>query len=185
MIKKNHNYISDIELVEHCLRYDSNAQRVLYDRYIDIMYSTAYRYVQNHQDTQDVLQEGFTKVYKYLQRFDQNKGDLKYWIRKIIIRSAIDHINRRKALQFSDKDLIILEVSIELKSDTDIDYILNFIASLNERERIIFNMHEIEGYTHNEIADILNINVNSSRVYLSRAKSTLQKKIINMNAQTI
>jgi RNA polymerase sigma factor (sigma-70 family) len=170
---------ADNALVAACLKGKSSAQRALYDKFVQAMYNTVYRYTFNHHDTQDILQIGFTKVFRHLKKFDPRKGDLLSWIRKIHIHCALDFLQQKKVQfeEISELSTLTAVYAVEVE-ELDTDYILAFIEQLTPRDRIIFNMYQIEGYSHEEIAEALSININSSRVYLARAKKILRDKIM-------
>ena len=172
------HFDSDKALVVACLKRKPAAQRALYDKFVQAMYNTVYRYTGNHHDTQDILQNGFSKVFKHLQKYNEDKGDLLTWIRTIHIRCALDFL-KSKHVFFEEISDITPMPTIHLKEleNLEAEYILKFIEELSPRDRIIFNMHHIEGYSHEEIAKQLAINVNSSRVYLARARKVLRAKI--------
>jgi len=171
-------FASDQELVSACLKCKPAAQRKLYDQYVQAMYNTVYRYTCNHHDTQDILQEGFTRVFKHLNTYDEQKGDLLAWIRKIHIRCALDHLKKRR-ICFEDLDEAnpLPDLYLATYDHLEAEYILQLIEELNPRDRMIFNLYHIEGYRHEEIAELLSININSSRVYLARAKKILRERI--------
>ncbi len=177
-------YRSTDELVKQCLKHRAKAQRALYDMYIGAMYNTVMRYTCNSHDTEDVLQTAFSKVFRQLATFDSAKGTLKAWIRRICVTTAIDFL-RKKSVQFASVDHVQLNLQDDFRIDQQMEteYILDFIESLNPQQRAIFNMHVIEGYNHHEIGEILGINADSSRVYLSRAKENLRKKIAHFRLQ--
>lgn len=172
-------FVSDRELVSACLKCKPAAQRALYDQYVQAMYNTVYRYTCDHHDTQDILQEGFTRVFKHLKQYDEQKGDLLAWVRKIHIRCALDHLKKNR-ICFEDLDEANpLPAPYSVTYDhLEAEYILQLIEELNPRERMIFNLYHIEGYRHEEIAELLSININSSRVYLARAKKLLRERIM-------
>ncbi|MEL6252678.1 MAG: sigma-70 family RNA polymerase sigma factor [Bacteroidota bacterium] len=175
---------SDKELVAACLECKPKAQWVLYNRYIQAMYNTVYRYTCNHQDTQDILQNGFTRVFKHLKKYDEDKGDLLAWIRKIHIRCALDFLKKRQVFSEEIRDQLSLpNIPPHAWEKLEAEYILNFIEELNPRDRVIFNMRHIEGYSHEEISELLSININSSRVYLARAKKILRERITAYKAR--
>lgn len=171
-------FVSDKALVRACIKGNSSAQWELYDTYIQAMYNTVYRYTCNHQDTQDILQNGFTRVFKHLKKFDHEKGTLLSWMRKIHIRCALDFINRKH--YFTEEIEVqthLIDTQPTAWEELEAEYILKLIEGLNPRDRIIFNLRHIEGYSHEEIAQMLSINVNSSRVYLARARKILREQI--------
>ncbi len=172
------------ELVAKCLKGQAKAQRALYDKYINAMYNTVMRYTCNSHDTEDVLQIAFSKVFRKLKTFDPGKGTLKAWIRRICVTTAIDFL-RKRSIQFASLDSVQLTVRDDFRIDQhmEIEYIMEYIESLNPQQRAIFNMYVIEGYSHGEIGDILGIGADSSRVYLSRAKKNLRRKIDHFRLQ--
>ena len=165
----------ELDLVKQCLKGDRLAQKTLYTTYAQVMYNTIYRYLYHHQDTEDLLQISFVKVFRNLHSFNPSKGSLKTWIRKIHIHAVIDFLRKN---QIPTIELNSKIYSTPDENDTfgsiDIEYILVCIQQLDKTERAIFNLHEIDGYTHTEIAKLLNINNNTCRVYLSRARKKLQ-----------
>lgn len=178
-------YSSEIALVSACKRYDKRAQKRLYLDYVDIMYNTVKRYCSNPSDIEDVLQDSFTKVFKSLDNFNPEKGKLKSWIRKIVINCALDFIAKKKG-KFTNLDQRLeLHDHEPLSLDRlSTDYIYLCIDNLPYPHRVIFNLYEIEGYSHDEIAQKIDINVHSSRVYLFRAKKQLKVDISNYLIQS-
>lgn len=166
-------------LVKACLDCNPAAQRALYDKHVQAMYNTVFRYTCDHHDTQDILQNGFTKVFKYLKNYDKEKGDLLSWVRKVHIRCALDFIKREQHF-FENIDGSMLAISAKpiAYEEMDVQFIMKLISELPTRDRAIFNMHQIEGYSHEEISEMLSININSSRVYLARARKILREKIM-------
>lgn len=170
---------SDKDLISACLKCNPSAQRALYDRFVQPMYNTVYRYTCSHHDTQDILQNGFTRVFRHLRKFDDNKGNLLSWIRMIHIRCALDFLRKKKQTTFEniEETTALPGILPGIQEELEAECIMKIIEELNPRDRIIFNMHHIEGYSHEEIADLLSINKNSSRVYLARARKVLREKI--------
>lgn len=168
----------EVDLVSQCLRGDRKAQKQLYTTYAQVMYNTIYRYLYHHQDTEDILQTVFIKVFKNLHSFNPDKGNLKTWIRKIHIHTVIDFLRKNQIPTIElDSNIYSTPKEKDTFGSFDIEYIIACIQELDKTERAIFNLHEIDGYTHVEIAKLLNINVNTCRVYLSRARKTLQQLV--------
>lgn len=184
LANRMNKFASDKDLVAACLTCDSVAQWELYNKYAQAMYNTVYRYSCNHQDTQDILQNGFSRVYKHLEKYEPDKGNLLSWIRKIHIRCALDFLKKKKGFSEEIRDQISLPNSLpKAWEKLDAEYILEFIEELEPRDRVIFNMRHIEGYSHEEISELLSININSSRVYLARARKTLRERITAYRAR--
>lgn len=170
--------LTDEELVRACLQGQRRAQRALYDRHVQAMYNTVIRYTYNRHDTEDILQQAFSKVFRYLHTYKSTSGTLRTWIRTICVRATLNHFQRRK-LQFkplTDAPVLHAKQTLPLEQ-LETDYIIKLIEQLPTHYRIIFNLYEIEGYSHKEIAKMTQMNVSSSRVYLTRAKQMLRRSI--------
>ncbi len=142
------------------------------------MYGVCLRYAGNAEEAQDIVQEGFIKVFRKLESF-RGEGSFEGWVRRIFVNTAIEHFRRKNYLQpVSEKE----ENTIEGKSLSVLDSlaekdIIGLIQQLSPGYRTVFNMYVIEGYTHREIADALGISEGTSKSQLSRAKSVLQEKV--------
>jgi RNA polymerase sigma-70 factor (ECF subfamily) len=174
------NHISlDSDLIKGCISGNRKYQEKLYETYSSKMYSVCLRYCSNSDDAQDVLQDGFVKVFKNLEKF-REEGSFEGWVRKIFVNTAIEHY-RKKA------NLVSITESIEVTQE---DYnwsgfdqllekdLLKIIKRLSPGYRTVFNMYVVEGYSHKEIAQLLNINEGTSKSQLARAKAILQKMIL-------
>ncbi len=182
LFRIRHGTMNELQLIQKCKSGDQKAMRLLYDRYADMLYNTIYRYVLNRHDTEDIVQISFCRVFKYLNSFDADKGNLKSWIRKIGIRCMINSRNKKKPLMFIDlEDPEIKDRSVDPISNLSFEQIKQLIYGLDDPFRTIFNMYEIEGFSHAEIAEMLQIKEGASRVYLSRAKIKLRSSIEKMD----
>lgn len=174
---------SESELVEGCKRGNPTYQRALYQRYYKLMYAVCLRYTDSRDDAEDILQEGFVKVFKNLGSF-QGKGSFEGWIRRIMVHTSIEHY-RRNSRYF----MVDVNTAYDLETDSDVigsmgrEEILALIRSLPVGYRTVFNLYAIEGYSHQEIGDTLGISEGTSKSQLSRAKKILQEKILQMNAR--
>jgi len=151
-------------------------QEELYNRFSAKMYGVCLRYSGNADDAQDLLQEGFIKVYKNITKF-RGEGSFEGWIRRIFVNTSIEHF-RKKANLYTVTDAH--EVSVEDKEWSVLDTlaekdIVAMIHQLSPGYRTVFNMHVIEGYSHKEIAGKLGINEGTSKSQLARAKMVLKK----------
>ncbi len=144
------------------------------------MYGICLHYTNNRDQAKDILQNGFIKVFISLKHF-KNEGSLEGWIRRIITHTAIDHLRKEeKHRNLIDQEL---EAEIAYVPEDIIDQIqttrlLEWVNRLPEGARIIFNLHALEGYNHEEISKKLNISVGTSKSQLNRAKSLLRKWIL-------
>ena len=176
-MKSNH-ILSESDLIKGCIEGDRQIQELLYHRFSPKMYAICLRYAGNTDDAQDLLQEGFIKVFKNLGKF-RGDGSFEGWIRKIFVNTSIEHF-RKKVKLYSVNET--QEVTIEDNEWNVLDNlaekdIMSMIHELSPGYRAVFNMHVIEGYSHKEIADILGINEGTSKSQLARAKAALKKMI--------
>ncbi|MBN2173641.1 MAG: RNA polymerase sigma factor [Bacteroidales bacterium] len=170
---------SDEELINLCLKNDHRAQEDFYRRYAPKMYGVCLRFAKNQMEADDILQEGFIKVYVNLKSF-RNEGSLEGWVRRTMVNTAINYY--KKNLKYL-KDIEIEHAgSIQNMDDRilekiSVEYLLKLIRELPAGYRMVFNLNVIEGYTHKEISELLEISENTSKSQLSRARQTLQKKV--------
>ena len=136
------------------------------------------RYAGNYDDAQDILQDGFLKVFEKIDQFGF-KGAFEGWIRKIMVNTALERfrtsyqvINIHDNLKEVDH-----EISGDFTSDIDARELIRFVQELSPRYRIVFNLYAIEGYSHKEIADMLGITEGTSKSNLSRARDILQERV--------
>lgn len=170
---------TDKELIERCLANDPKAQEFLYKRFSRRMYGVCLRFSRNTMEADDILQEGFIKVFTYLKNFRQD-GSLEGWIRKTIINTAINyyHSKENEWKETSiDKAESYQTVSEDILSKISAEDLLNLIQELPKGYRMVFNLYIIEGYNHQEIAEMLQISENTSKSQLSRARVALQERL--------
>lgn len=167
------------KIVEGCIRREPLAQRRLYELFSPKMMALCYRYAQNRDEAEDMLQEGFIKVFQCIDKYN-HQGSLEGWVRRIIVNTAIDIIRRNKSLQLVsslNENIIESTVDDNIVDALEVEYLLNIIQDLPDGYRIVFNMFAIEGYSHAEIGEQLNINESTSRSQFTRAKVLLKKRI--------
>ncbi len=170
--------IPESDLISGCMQGDRRMQEELYRRFSPRMYAVCLRYAGNAEEAEDILQEGFIKVFKKLDSF-RGDGSFEGWVRRIFVNTAIEHFRRKRYLQpVTEKE----ENTLEGKSLSALDGlaekdILALIKQLSPGYRTVFNMYVIEGYTHKEIADMMGISEGTSKSQLSRAKVILQDMV--------
>lgn len=163
------------QLLKECRRGNEAAQKALYDSYSAKMLGVCYRYVHNKPDAEDILQEGFIKVFTALNQF-QSKGSLEGWIRRIMVNTAINFLNKNKKLREQlDTDDINLATVESADSALHQQDILSMMEQLPKGYRTIINLYAIEGYSHKEIGKMLDIEEVTSRSQYARGKKMLQK----------
>ncbi len=167
------------ELVKGCLKRDRKAQKQLYDTYSGKMYSICFRYVKNSMDAEDVLVTAFTKIFDKIDQF-KAEGSFEGWIRRIIVNESLSSLRKRKTMYLeTDLEAADREPDYDQLSDhLEAEDLLNLIQELPPGYRVVFNMYAIDGYSHKEIADELGISENTSKSQLSRARTYLQKLLL-------
>ncbi len=180
MESKSNHTLNDYDLIHGSLKGDRQIQEMLYHRFSPKMYAVCLRYSGNADDAQDLLQEGFIKVFNNLNKF-RGEGSFEGWIRRIFVNTSIEHF-RRKVNMYSVTDT--QEQTIEDKEFNVLDNlaerdIMAMIHELSPGYRAVFNLHVIEGYSHKEIAEMLGINEGTSKSQLARAKNVLKKMVEN------
>jgi RNA polymerase sigma factor (sigma-70 family) len=168
-------------IIAGCLHNQPSAQRELYNRFSPKMLSVCYRFGQSREDAEDMLQEGFIKVFTQIHTF-QNKGAFEGWIRRIIVHTCINFLKKYK--KFSDSVNLDQAVSAHIKEETMpsiMQQVTECIRLLPIGYRTVLNLYAIEGYSHREIATMLDIEESTSRSQYTRAKSMLENILIKKN----
>jgi RNA polymerase sigma factor (sigma-70 family) len=175
--ERNQN-ISENDLINGCMEDNRRMQEEMYRRFSPRMYAVCLRYAGNAEEAEDILQEGFIKVFKKLNSF-RREGSFEGWVRRIFVNTAIEHFRRKRYLMpVTEKE----ENTIEGKYTSVLDDlgakdIMALIQKLSPGYRTVFNMYVVEGYTHKEIAEMLGISEGTSKSQLSRAKVILQDMV--------
>ena len=167
--------MNHFKLVKDTLKHRPEAQRQLYEHFAEQMLGVCFRYTKSINDAEDILQEGFIKVYKHLHQYNF-EGELGGWIRKVMVNTALNYLkkNKRYRNDLSFDDMVLHPVSTddpEVKLDTK--ELAELIRQLPTGFQTIFNLHAVEGYSHVEIAAILGITDGTSRSQYARARALL------------
>ena len=178
-MKRENKPSPEKELIKKCQKGDSFKE--LFDLFKDRVFSTSVRMLGNIQDAEDVSQEVFIKIFKNIKYF---KGDssLTTWIYKISVNTCFDNLKKqkkqKKSESFDSEDIMPLTSHSERPSGTIKIIIENEISKLPEKYRTVFILHEIDGFKHEEIAEIMTIPPGTSKSHLFQAKSILRKKLL-------
>lgn len=177
--------ISDSLLIENCLNGNSLAQRALFDKFAPKMLAVCMRYAKSKAQAEDILQDGFIKVFQKLNQF-KDKGSLEGWIRRIMVNTALDQI--RKEVKFKN-DLPMDSVDYRLEGESFIletliaEDLLKMINEMPDGYKTVFNLFAIEGFSHKEIAEKLQISPNTSKSQYSRARAFLKEKLVQLKIE--
>lgn len=167
------------ELVKGCKQQNPARQRELFGLFVPLMMTVCRRYTSETAEAEDILQEAFIKVFRSIDQFDEQRGSLEGWIRRITVNTAIEHWRRRnkRFLELNHGQVPDQPVVAEADLCMAEEEILQLIAGLPPGFRLIFNLYAIEGYSHAEIAQQLRITESTSRSQLARARRLLQEAL--------
>jgi RNA polymerase sigma factor (sigma-70 family) len=173
-------------LLKECKRGKSGSQEELYRRFASAMYGLCLQYASCEEDAQDIMQEGFIKIFTKLDQV-KNPDALPGWIRRVMINTALERYRSQVILQRVDevKEEFDEVSGNEALDNLTCDELVGLIQSLTPRYRMVFNLYAIEGYSHLEISEELGITIGTSKSNLSRARAILQDKIRTMYGSVI
>lgn len=167
-------------IIKGCIKGDQKAQIQLYDQYCDAMFSIACRYLKNEEDAKDAMQEGFLKAFCNIKNYQANYS-FGAWIKRIIINTCIDFLRKQK-LEFTDFDTESIEIIEDEDWTIDVSItkamIIKAIDQLAEKHQFVVKLYLIDGYTHEEISQILQIPIQTSRTHLRRGRLQLKNLLI-------
>lgn len=173
-----HKATDEQALIKRCLRQEAAAQKELYQRFAAKMMAVCRRYVRRQEEAEEVLSNGFIKVFGNLESY-HFKGSFEGWIRTIVVRECLMYLRGRKAfMEYTDKleeydNVSDFHAGIHL----DAEDLMKLIDGLPTGYRAVFNLYAIEGYKHQEIAELLGITESTSKTQLLRARQMLQQRI--------
>jgi RNA polymerase sigma factor (sigma-70 family) len=171
------------QIREGCSRNDRKFQEMLYNMFSSKMFSVCLRYANEYNSAQDLLQEGFVKVFKNIDKF-RGEGSFEGWVRRIFVNTAIEHYRKQVTLYaINDNETKTYESYNSNALETlKVDDIMKMIQKLSAGYRTVFNLYVIEGFSHKEIGDMMGISEGTSKSQLARARYLLQKMITENNA---
>lgn len=170
---------SEQEIIRKAKSGDRRAQKAVYDRYAPKMLSVCKMYIKDFHFAEDVLLKGFFKLFSGLNQYE-GKGSFEGWIRRIMVREAIDFLRAGKQLFLPEHIEDYTAPETVWKSDMEeMDYIQQLIDDLPRGYKVVFVLSAIEGYKHQEIAEMLQISEGTSKSQLSKARKLLQQKLSN------
>ncbi|HEX2536437.1 MAG TPA: sigma-70 family RNA polymerase sigma factor [Chitinophagaceae bacterium] len=170
-------------IVQGCLRNNAVAQRELYQRYSAKMMAVCYRYAHNREDAEDMLQEGFIKVFSQIHTFE-NRGAFEGWIRRIMVHTCINSLKKNK--RFNESVDLIHASALQTREETipsliQAKQVVECIRLLPIGYRTVLNLYAVEGFSHREIGQMLDIEESTSRSQYTRAKAMLEDILVRKN----
>lgn len=167
-------------ILQGCLQGNAEAQRTLYERFSPKMLAVCYRYAHNREDAEDMLQEAFIKVFSQLHTFE-NRGSLEGWIRRIFVHTCINILKKNK--RFNESVDLIHATSLQTREESipsiiQAKEVVECIRMLPVGYRTVLNLYAIEGFSHKEVGQMLEIEESTSRSQYTRAKAMLEELLV-------
>lgn len=165
-------------LIKACKKGNKLAQLQVYDLYCKAMFNVALRYLNDREDAKDAMQEGFLKAFTKIEYY-QPKASFGSWLKRIIINQCIDELKKKKMV-FNDVEVEKMEIpsdNWDFNTSITKTQILDAIENLKDKHKVVVKLYLIDGFDHGEIAEILEIPVETSRTYLHRGKLSLKNKL--------
>ncbi len=172
------------QLINECTKNNTKAQEQLYRLLAPKLFAVCLKYSRNYEEAQDNLQESFLVIFDKISQF-KNKGSFEGWAKRVVINYTLQQYRNQKIFEIVSEN-IADESEVEIDDETiSLDFLTKIIQELPDRYRLVFNLYVIDDYSHKEIAEMLNINIGTSKSNLARAKSILKEKIALNNHYSI
>ncbi len=170
-------------IIESCKKSDENAYKHLYNASIPYVYSIVSRYIRNETEKKDLIQDIFAKTFNNINSFDRDKGEFKYWIRRIAVNECLMNLRTKSKLEIISLNTGFDSIDTDNRSNLEItrEDISIMLKKMPEKYKIVFMAYIIDDLSHKEIAKLLNITPETSRSQLNRAKKWVKQNIFNNN----
>ncbi|MFH4963752.1 sigma-70 family RNA polymerase sigma factor [Gaetbulibacter sp. M235] len=164
------------QLIENCKINDTQAQSELYKLFSSKLFSICLKYSRNYAEAEDNLQDAFLTIFKKIGQY-KHKGSFEGWLKRVTVNTVLQRYRNEKVFDIINED-IVDDVEIEIDDESiSLDYLLQIIQGLPDRYRLVFNLYVLDGYSHNDIATMLDINIGTSKSNLARARQILMRTI--------
>ncbi len=167
-------------LIKKAINNNREAQKQLFEQHSPKMLGVCRQYVKDLHHAEDLLLQGFLKVFTNLHKF-KNEGSFEGWIRRIMVNTCLSYLRKKNVVDLSDEDYVFNDSATESLENTSLEDIQKLIDQLPEGYKMVFNLFAIEGYKHSEIAEKLDISESTSKSQLFKARKLLQQNYIKMN----
>lgn len=170
--------MNETELIKKCIKNDRTAQNELFRKYKDTLFFTSLKYCRNEADAEDNLHDAFLTIFQKIKTY-KNKGSFEGWMKRITIFKAIDKYKTsgRKNIVLNE-DILEESVTMEEEPNLSLDQLLKLIQELPDQYRLVFNLFQLDGFSHKEISGFLNISEGTSKSNYHRAKLILREKVV-------
>ncbi|MBZ9652782.1 RNA polymerase sigma factor [Psychroflexus montanilacus] len=169
-------------LIKRCKQNDIASQKLLYEMFADVLFSISLKYSRNYSEAEDNLQDAFITIFEKIHQF-QHKGSFEGWLKRITINICLQRYRKQKVFELVNEEALKAEDVYVEDESYSLQFLLNCIQTLPDRYRMVFNLYTLDGFSHREIAETLQITEGTSKSNLSRAKEILRKKITEANAE--
>lgn len=164
------------QLIHNCKKQDIKAQEQLYRLYANKLFAVCLKYSNSYQQAEDNLQDGFMTIFDKILQY-QDKGSFEGWMKRIVINTALQKYRKQTVFELVNEEQL-REPALEIdEEEVSIDYLLEIIHALPDRYRQVFNLYALDGFSHKEIAEMLQISIGTSKSNLARARIILKEKI--------
>ncbi|WP_412559649.1 RNA polymerase sigma factor [Winogradskyella sp. MIT101101] len=166
-------------LIKNCIKQDAQAQSQLYKQYASKLFSLCLKYSKNYAEAEDNLHDAFITVFSKIDQYN-NKGSFEGWLKRIAINTSLQSYRDNVGVYDIVNEDNIEDVTVDIDDDElNIDFLLKIIQELPDRYRLVFNLYVLDGYSHVEISELINISTGTSKSNLARARLILKEKIEN------
>lgn len=165
------------ELINECRKNNRKAQREIYDRFSGNLFASCLKYAPSYEEAQDILQDSFITIFNKMDQF-KDDGSFEGWCRRIAVNTALQRYRKKKVFNLVNEDQIKdVQDDIEEIEDIDLNSLLNMVQQLPDRYRMVFSMYVLDGYSHKEIASMMEITEGTSKSNLARARQHLKEMV--------
>jgi RNA polymerase sigma-70 factor (ECF subfamily) len=172
------------QLIKNCIKQDAQAQSQLYKQFASKLFSLCLKYSKNYAQAEDNLHDAFITIFSKIEQYN-NKGSFEGWLKRIAINTSLQRYREDVGVYDIINEGNIEDVSVDInEDDVSIDYLLKIIQELPDRYRLVFNLYVLDGYSHVEISELINVSTGTSKSNLARARLILKDKIEDYNANS-
>ena len=168
------------KLIKKASQQNREAQQQLFEQFSPKMLGVCRQYVKDLHHAEDLMLQGFLKVFTNLQKF-KGEGSFEGWIRRIMVNTCISYLRKKNPVQLTDEDFVFNDSATESLENTSVEDIQKLIDKLPEGYKLVFNLYAIEGFKHSEIAEKLGVSESTSKSQLFKARKWLQANYNKMN----
>ncbi|SDS45654.1 RNA polymerase sigma factor [Winogradskyella sediminis] len=170
------------KLIKKCIKQDAQAQGQLYKQFASKLFSLCLKYSKNYAEAEDNLHDSFITIFSKIDQYN-NKGSFEGWLKRIAINTSLQRYREDVGVYDIINEGNIEDVSVDInEEDVSIDFLLKIIQELPDRYRLVFNLYVLDGYSHVEISELIQISTGTSKSNLARARLILKEKIKTYNA---